>query len=181
MGVDTVRFEIAGGHVALIDAADWEGHFPYVHPSGFSAVIRPCDRKWRVTGKAKWRYVCCTVERQKRKHYVSLHRLIMQPPPRLVVDHINGNTLDNRRANLRVCTNAENIRNSRINTGSSRFKGVYYDKAKARWKAQIGYDNQRFHIGFYATEEEAAIAYDLKANELFGQYAHLNFPEPKTV
>ena len=110
-----------------------------------------------------------------------LHRLIMDVfSDDLVVDHIDGDGLNNLRSNLRTCSNAENSRNSRITLNSkSGFKGVNCAKSnfsKLPWRARIKYNYKEIQLGTYATKEEAARAYDRKALELFGEFAKLNFP-----
>jgi hypothetical protein len=115
--------------------------------------------------------------RDKRDHEpgvrsILMHRAIMLPGPGFVVDHINGDGLDNRRSNLRVCTFAENMANqSRHRDSVSRFKGVCWCKRDSRWKALICGQ----HLGRFDTEEEAARAYDRAALERFGEFARLNF------
>lgn len=111
---------------------------------------------------------------------VFMHRLVAKPPAGKVVDHIDGDALNNRRSNLRVCTQAENCRNTkRRNGGHSAFKGVTRFTTKRHkkwyWKAYIAGK----HIGYFDTELDAARAYDEKAKSLFGQFARLNFPESK--
>ena len=121
-----------------------------------------------------------TPSQRKDQH---LQRLIMETPPRMVTDHINGDTLDNRRSNLRICTNAENSRNcARVTTSRSGYKGVHCAKAnrsKLPWRARIKHNYIEIQLGTFATKEEAARAYDKKAIELFGEFASLNFPEDK--
>ncbi|MBK9976219.1 MAG: HNH endonuclease [Planctomycetes bacterium] len=108
-----------------------------------------------------------------------MHRLIMVPPPGLVVDHINGNGLDNRRANLRVVTPAVNAMNSPAR-GKSRFRGVtwYHPKSRktGRWEVRVKKDGVVHSCGYFESEIEAALAYDVKARELYGSDATLNFP-----
>ena len=117
-------------------------------------------------------------KRQRRQTTLRLHRLLMNPPKGMVIDHINHNGLDNRRENLRICTHAENMRNSRKGKdNTSGYKGVCWAKRDKKWRAQIRKDNKNIHIGYYNTLEEAARAYDAKAKELHGKYAQLNFPE----
>jgi len=102
---------------------------------------------------------------------VLMHRMIMCPPKGMVVDHINGNGLDNRRCNLRICTRQENARNRRKHVdGKSRFIGVYPRGKK--WGAFVGHQ----HIGVFDDEVEAAKARDRKALEMYGIHAWLNFP-----
>lgn len=124
------------------------------------------------------------VTRATYSHYVSVYyqgrskrlaRLIVDAPEGLVVDHINGNPLDNRRENLRLCTVKENNWNRRRRIGgSSRFKGV--SRAGNRWKAIIWPNGSQKYLGSYADPEEAARAYDRAAAEEYGEFACLNFP-----
>lgn len=107
-----------------------------------------------------------------------MHRLIMKPPAGMVVDHINHDGLDNRRSNLRICTRAQNLRNSRPNRGKKgEYKGVTFNKAKKKFRACIRHGEMTFNLGTFDDEVSAAVAYDGKAKELFGEYAYLNFPE----
>ena len=117
---------------------------------------------------------------------IFMHREITNAPKGKVVDHINGNPLDNRRENLRVCTNQENTMNRRKHRNNkSGYKGVCYMKKKKYmisehskpWLAQIGHNQKNIFLGMYKAKEEAARAYDRKAVELFGEFAVLNFPE----
>ena len=105
-----------------------------------------------------------------------LHRAIMQAKPDEIVDHINGDTLDNRRENLRIASGKQNQGNRRKAAGtSSRYKGVCR-QPNARWRAQIKIDGRQTSLGTYNTEIEAAMAYDRKALEVFGEFACLNLP-----
>jgi hypothetical protein len=110
-------------------------------------------------------------KRQVRRHDVLMHRMIMQPPSGMVVDHINGNGLDNRRCNLRICTPAVNARNRRKHAaGKSRFIGVYPRGQK--WEAYVG----RKYVGRFDDDVAAAKARDRQALEMYGIHAWLNFP-----
>lgn len=104
----------------------------------------------------------------------SLHREIMGNPEGLVVDHINGDILDNRKYNLRVCTTKENIRNSKPQEGTSTYKGVSWDKDRNKWIAQIKVDRKGIHLGRFDSEIQAAEAYDNAAINYYGEYARLN-------
>lgn len=110
----------------------------------------------------------------------SVHRVIMDAPKGMDVDHINGDPLDNRKENLRLCTRRENCRNKKVRADSkSGFKGVYV-RPNDRYQAYIGdpaKKSRHINLGTYGTPEEAARAYDKKAIELHGEYAVLNFPE----
>lgn len=107
---------------------------------------------------------------------VYLHRLIMNPKANEVVDHINGDKLDNRRENLRICSPAQNVANQRP---KDKYKGVYEFKKHRlnRFEAHITKDRKKVYLGLFPTAEKAARAYDKKAKELFGDFANLNFPK----
>lgn len=106
-----------------------------------------------------------------------MHRVILNAPSGTEVDHINGNRLDNRRSNLRLCTRRQNLQNSRKrDNSSSLYKGVYFDKSRNKWQAYIDGPHGRIHLGRFSQETDAARAYDEKAKEVFGEFARLNFP-----
>lgn len=137
------------------------------------AVVESID--WNISSNLQHRYVQKNQRGSDGKsHCIRLHRLIMGAPDGLVVDHINGDSLDNRRVNLRVCTHAENMRNRKIHKNNrSGFKGVYFDPGcpKRPWRAEIKVAKQRKRLGFYSTPEEAHRAYVLAAKELHGEFA----------
>lgn len=93
--------------------------------------------------------------------------------PSIIVDHINRNSLDNRKSNLRFCTMRENSYNSGARNGR-KYKGICKYRDGKRWVAKIGYDGNDYHIGIFNTPEEAALAYNEKAKEFFGEFAYLN-------
>lgn len=113
---------------------------------------------------------------------VVMHRLISHAPPDQEVDHRNGDGLDNRRENLRICIHQQNICNRRkLASASSKFKGVWFekhDRLTKPWRAAIMTFGKRTHLGYYATEEEAAKAYDEAAVKCHGDFALLNFARP---
>jgi hypothetical protein len=102
-----------------------------------------------------------------------LHREIMRAPQAKHVDHISGDTLDNRKANLRFASQKQNTYNRAPRKGKT-FKGVY--QSGLRWRARIVVDGKPIHLGMYATVEEAAHAYDRAAVEHQGEFSRLNFP-----
>lgn len=116
------------------------------------------------------------VDNRNRK-VVRLAKLIMQPAKGLVVDHINGDPLDNRRANLRCITASGNAQNraKRIAGTTSRYKGV--SRRGGRWFACLYENYRQIGLGFHETEVAAAHAYDSEARRRFGQCAALNFPK----
>lgn len=108
-----------------------------------------------------------------RSGNVLLHRFVMQPEQGMVVDHIDGDGLNNARSNLRVCTPMQNHANARKHTNSSSyFKGVY--RHRRRWRAQIIVDKERVALGSFETQTRAAMAYDKAARFYFGQFAMTN-------
>lgn len=109
--------------------------------------------------------------------YERMHRLIMGAVSGQIVDHINGNKLDNRRCNLRFCTKAENNRNRKTQRNVTGLKGVIWSKRDKVFSAKIRLNSKDIHLGRFKTAEEAARAYDKAAKELFGAFARTNFTE----
>lgn len=109
----------------------------------------------------------------KNKIHGSLHRFIMQPPDDMVVDHINHDKTDNRKQNLRICTNQENTWNSRRSIrNTSGFKGV--SKVKGAYVASIIIDGKNYYLGRFNNKKDALEAYNAKARELQGEFACLD-------
>lgn len=107
------------------------------------------------------------------KPRIRMHRFVTKCPNGMVVDHINGNPLDNRKENLRICTQHQNLLNRRkLKPG---YKGVYWQEHAKSWRAAIKYEKRRIHIGYFKNQKDAAEAYDKKAKELFGDFAFINF------
>ena len=107
-----------------------------------------------------------------RKVFVYMHRLIMNTPKGFDTDHINGNKLDNRRSNLRVCNRSENNWNgSKKRTNKSGYKGVSWDKKAQKWLAKICKERQQIFVGYFNSPLEASKAYDKKAQDIFGNFA----------
>lgn len=154
---DTVRrIALANGRFAIVDAADYEWLSQY---------------KWFLVGNGY-------AARREKGKTILMHREIMQAPEGMVVDHIDGNPMNSRRANLRTCTSAENMHNTAKRTGAtSRFKGVYFNRRVGKWCARIQFKGKDFWLGYFDDELEAAHAYDRKAVELGIEFARLNFPE----
>lgn len=105
----------------------------------------------------------------------ALHRIIMKASDNMVVDHIDGNPLNNRKSNLRICTRPENSRNQRIrNDNTSKYKGVSLDKSRKKWLGYIGVNGKKTYLGSYNTKEDAAKAYNEAAIKYHGEFAKLN-------
>jgi len=109
----------------------------------------------------------------RRQVTEKMARIIVDCPDDMVVDHINGAKLDNRKNNLRICTRIQNSYNRKNKKGSySQYRGV--SKVGNKWKASITKDGERFYLGLFFTEIDAAYTYDLKAIKLYGKFARLN-------
>jgi len=153
-----------------------EGKFTIVDTQDY---YRLKNFNWWVKGNGTNLYAARnSITSTLRNKTVYLHRQIMNPPPGLVVDHKNCDSLDNRRANLRLATHQENMRNrrKRKNT-SSQYIGVHFDKRKRRWAAHIRYNGKKIWLGYFDSEIEAARAYDAAAKKYHIEFARLNFPE----
>jgi hypothetical protein len=106
---------------------------------------------------------------------ISMHRVILNAPDGVQVDHINGYGLDNRKENLRLCTNAENACNGRLRkNNTSGFRGVTWRNRDKKWRAQITVDGKCISLGLFKDAREAAIAYDQAALKYHGTFSTLN-------
>lgn len=104
-----------------------------------------------------------------------MHRIILDAPDHLHVDHINHQTLDNRRCNIRLCTRSQNLQNMRKKSeATSKYKGVDWCETRGRWRAQIKFDGKEIHLGYFANEGVAAKVYNKAAQQHFGEFAFLN-------
>jgi len=157
------RVPLTKGLEAIVDDADADRVLAF----RWQARLYPSDRRYASRG----------VRDGKRITHVWMHRFILDAPPGLLVDHINGDGLDNRRANLRLCSKTENNRNRR--SARTGFKGV--SKVYRKYHAALKCGANRVFIGIYDTEIEAATAYDRAAKQWFGEFARLNFPDGMNV
>jgi hypothetical protein len=159
-----VQIALNEGRIALIDEEDFEKVSRY---------------QWNVV-HGRTTFYAYTVTEYRRM--VSMHRMILGRTDGRLIDHKNGNGLDNTRQNIRPATasqNQQNAKKQRRPNSTSRFKGVRLakdKKGKKRWQAQIHpVHGKRISLKYHASEEEAARAYDRAARELFGEFARLNF------
>jgi hypothetical protein len=114
--------------------------------------------------------------RGPNRRMVSMHRELLGCGPGELGDHCDGNTLDNRRQNIRRCTRPQNAFNRRIRCDNQAgYKGVY--PVRNKWRAAIEHPGGREHLGYFRDPREAARAYDAAAKRLFGSFARLNFPQ----
>ncbi len=158
-----VEVKLTRGLVTIIDAEDLE---------------LVSQHKWFASRGQNTDYALRKQRIDGRQQTVSLHRVLLNAPEGMHVDHLNGDGLDNRKANLRLCTRSENRRNSQRQAGGvSKFKGVSKRPGRRKsWVAKIYVGKNQYTQCFF-TELEAAERYDEMAREHFGEFAKLNFPE----
>lgn len=150
------------GYVAIVDDDDFD---------------QLSQWKWCVvmTGRAnsKRPYAARVAQKDGAPRMILMHRRLCETPTGKVVDHINRNSLDNRRNNLRVCTRGENSQNSpsHNDSHSSHYKGVCWHKRRGKWCARF----RGRHLGVFLNEKDAALAYDSAAYAYSPEYAYLNF------
>ena len=154
-----------------------EGLYTIVDPDIY---YRIGHLRWSVCGDERKDYAA-RIDRKfryGRTKTIFLHREIMNAPRGLLVDHRNGDSLDNRRANLRLATHSQNMQNRRKRKNTtSRYTGVCFEKRRKKWTANITVNKKKIWIGRFDDEIEAAKAYDEAARKEHGEFARLNFGE----
>lgn len=161
----TNTIPLTQGHEVLVDEDDYE-------------VL--AKLKWHASANRNGNvYACRDVKIDGIKMRLKMHRVIMDAPSDLLVDHINHNSLDNRKSNLRICTKSENMRNrsGACRGASSSYLGVAWCAEGNCWQVGINVDGKRRALGRYNSEIEAAKVYDRAARKFFGAFASPNFPE----
>lgn len=166
--MSTIEIPLSNGGIAIIDAVDaplisghkWKAHYRPGGPIGVGYVT------YMEGGKRLW---------------TSLHRLLTNPADDMVVDHINGDVFDNRRSNLRICSQTQNSRNRKKHKNNrSGFKGIYLDNSAVRrggmkvWRAQIRVDGKKILLGSHITPESAHAAYARAAQKYHGEFARVS-------
>lgn len=159
------------GYVTTVDDKDYEELSCY---------------KWRAVG-SRWVYAVTTIPgvvgKSGRPKPTGMHRLILgivEESYKVYGDHINGDTLDNRRCNLRITDNKGNQGNRHrphSTSATSTYRGVVWNKPAGKWSARIKIDRHLRYIGSFESEDDAALAYDCAARSHFGEFAALNLPE----
>lgn len=153
---------------------------------GLAALVDDEDYEWL----SQWKWCAAKnsrsgafyAARNEKPALILMHRQIMSAPRGLVVDHINHNTLDNQRANLRLVTYSQNLANRHKGQScSSRFLGVSWDKNAQKWRSTIIVEGQRMHLGMFSDETEAALAYDAAARAYRDGHATTNFDKVGSV
>lgn len=161
---DSITIPLSQGMFVVIDADD----LPLVE--GYAWVA------------ARRRHVWYAIANVRQPHggstAVLMHRLILDAPKGMQVDHKDGDGLNNRRSNIRLCTPSQNQQNRvRREPNATGYFGIYYIPKARRWVANIKHQRKRIYIGCFSTPEAAAIAYDERARELFGEFGRFNFPK----
>jgi len=160
------RIPLTRGKFAIVDPDDYPELRKYKWFAVKNGATFYAKRRTRLTERVKTTFVW-------------MHRKIMNAPDNLVIDHINYNGLDNRKANLRLATRKQNsihiIRT--MNPGSSKYKGVSWRGDRKKWDVKIMADGKTYHLGCYKDEIQAAKVYDRAAKIYHGEFAALNFPE----
>ena len=154
---------LSRGFFALVDDEDYEGLSKFKWYANGRAKIYAARRIYIKGGKGK-------------SVHIYMQKELLCLPPEVHIDHINSEGLDNRKCNLRIATQHQNCMNQRIQRRqkSSRFKGVTWDKSKSKWMSQINLNKRHFYLVRFYNEEDAAMTYNKKAKELFGEFALLN-------
>jgi hypothetical protein len=157
--------------------------------SSHSRIIKLSQGKFALVDEAdykrlnQWKwfynhgYAVRNIKTRKKIRLLPMHRLVIDVPKGMFTDHINGDKLDNRRLNLRLCNKSQNAANTRKSDRplTSRYKGVHWSRLHEKWRAKIGLNQRHLNIGLFDEEHHAAMAYDIWAKELFGDYAQTNF------
>lgn len=160
MILDIMPIPLTQGLYALVDGEDYERINKY---------------KWYATKTPYTYYAIRNAGKRPHRYRVLMHRQILDILKGIETDHINHYGLDNRKYNLRTATKSQNQHNRQRQKGISKYKGVVWNKRAKKWHARIGYNNQQIHLGLFPDEVKAALVYDEKAKELFGEFAHINF------
>lgn len=157
----TIEIRLTQGKVAIIDDED----LPLVS-----------QHKWYAHACRRTFYATTNIVVPGKRTILRMHRLILAAKPGQEVDHIDGDGLNNRRANIRLCLQSQNAMNHRKKLNSkSMYKGVTMYPRKSPWQANIAVNGTRIYLGSFTSETAAALAYDEAARLHFGEFARTNF------
>ncbi|MCK9521084.1 MAG: AP2 domain-containing protein [Dehalococcoidia bacterium] len=167
IGIENVkRISLTRGLSVIIDSEDFDELSKY---------------KWYACKKRNLFYAYRDKMINKQKIHIPMHRQIMQlhSGDKAICDHINRNTLDNRKANLRIVTHSLNQYNCVMirKNNTTGYRGITFHRKLGKWIAQIRVNNKHIYIGVFTSKEEAAKAYDKEAIKYYGKNAMLNFGE----
>jgi hypothetical protein len=142
----------------------------FLDPEDFEIVK---NFHWVIDGHG---YVTTQKSFNGKRHSYKIHRIIMDCPPEKSIDHINHNPLDNRKSNLRICTQQQNLMNQKVQKIKkySQYKGVTWDKSRQKWCAKIKLNQKTINLGRFISEIEAAKKYNDSAKKMFGEFCFLN-------
>jgi len=143
---------------------------------GKGIFIRLDDEDFEKCKKYKWYLSSGYAISKKNKKTIYIHRFILDAPDSLQVDHKDRDKMNNQKSNLRLCTSSQNLMNKYTPNGKSKYKGVHLENNRFRARIELRDNGKRksYHLGYFLTEAEAALAYNVKAKELFGEFAYLN-------
>lgn len=163
--------QLTQGKVTIVDDEDYECLIQF---------------KWRAAKNVHGQWYAARTDLSTGKpRNLFMHRLLLNVPKGMQTDHINGDGLDNRKNNLRICDNVQNSGNkgkskSKNGKPASKYKGVWYDNRNDRgskpWRARLNYRGKIVYECYFTTETEAAKSYDQAAIRYLGEFARLNFP-----
>jgi len=157
------EIQLTQGKVAIVDDEDFE----YLN-----------QWKWHCKINGNNFYAVRSIKYTNGKYdkKIVMHRFLLNVSnSRLHVDHVNNDSLDNRKINLRICTHDENLRNRKINlNNTSGYKGVYWHKIGKKWTSVIGINKKIIYLGLFINPIDAARAYNAAALKYHGEFANLN-------
>lgn len=155
-----------------------QGYFAMVDDEDFE---RLSSIPWYALVLEKTVYACGRIKAGGVTSRVYMHRVILDAPRGMQVDHVDGNGWNNLRSNLRLATRAQNNANMATRKGTSQFKGVYLRGDTGKWCARVKQHGDVTYLGCFTNEEDAARAYDAAAIRIFGEFARLNFRDCSDV
>ncbi len=155
------EIQLTQGKVAIVDDEDFDFLNQFNWQANKNGNTFYVNRNFRISNNKQGK--------------IYMHRLILNAKKEYVIDHIDGDALNNQKNNLRICTHAENMRNSQIPiNNTSGYKGVSYNKRYKKWEAHISFNNKLLNLGSFIDPIDAARAYNAAAIKYHGEFAHIN-------